>query len=330
MAEYGHDTLALGLYLVAATTASLFTGASIYVSLVQYRAMRHLGSHESAVESFQSWYPLAARHQATLATLTALATALLWYLDPGHSALYSLTSFCFAATFAYTVVSIMPINKQLMGYNVGRDGAKEKEESEPKQMDAQYLKQTVGPILALATADLFSHGIHKEADDPTHPHRNPIQFLGRYLLHWDAAQKSVAKQASEQTAISDIAQKVTSRRKIEQELRQKVLGQMMKHLEERELERQRKKEAEEEEARRKKQQEEEEKAKELAMQKALEEEKLQEAKAAAAKDAGESEEEGGATGEHGDHEGAAEGEGSTQKVLENIEEDGAEVREQQE
>jgi hypothetical protein len=66
-------------------------------------------------------------------------------------------------------------------------------------MEAQYLQNSVGPILSEAIAKLFQHRIQ----DTNHP-QDPIDFIGSYLLHHAATQAQFKKEQGHDARISDI------------------------------------------------------------------------------------------------------------------------------
>lgn len=102
-------------------------------------------------------------------------------------------------------------------------------------MDSQYLKSSVGPILASALTQLYAYGINTH-DDPTHPHRDPIGFLGRYLLDYDAALKDMARDAAQKQHLDSLQRQIAATSAHYKDNWGAVVGQLDVFLSQRELE----------------------------------------------------------------------------------------------
>ena len=92
-------------------TASLFTGAALYVSLVEHPARMECGT-EIAVRIFSPSYRRAAVMQALLALLTFVLSILAWLAT--ETAWWIVGGFLMVAVVPFTLLAIMPTNKALM------------------------------------------------------------------------------------------------------------------------------------------------------------------------------------------------------------------------
>ncbi|KAJ3379065.1 hypothetical protein HDU92_006926 [Lobulomyces angularis] len=100
-------------------------------------------------------------------------------------------------------------------------------------MEANYLRQSVGPVLADAFASLYAHGIDSH-NDPTHPHKDPIGFVGRYLLEHDRVQKESALAILKKQPLLEL-QKLLAEKKVEYSfIRNQTYNELKRTLEERE------------------------------------------------------------------------------------------------
>ncbi|KAI8827099.1 uncharacterized protein EV422DRAFT_25880 [Fimicolochytrium jonesii] len=95
-------------------------------------------------------------------------------------------------------------------------------------MDADYLKQTVGPLVASALSSLVTYGYDATASYPRG--HDPITFIAEYLIHHDKAAKNVAVHkkyradlASLQSAFAAAeAQEKEARLRMEEEIKVKA------------------------------------------------------------------------------------------------------------
>ncbi len=106
------------LAVVATCFSGLFTGAALYVSLVEHPARLECGP-ALAVTEFAPSYHRAARMQASLACLGFLSAAAAWLM--GASAWWLVGGLILAANIPYTLIVIFPINKQLLDPSLDKD-----------------------------------------------------------------------------------------------------------------------------------------------------------------------------------------------------------------
>lgn len=101
----------IAFQLAALISASLFTGAAIYISLVEHPA--RLGLEDRA--ALAHWKPSYARAlpwQAGLAVLSGLCGIASWSLAPDDW-LFLAGSVLILANWPFTLIGIMPTNKRL-------------------------------------------------------------------------------------------------------------------------------------------------------------------------------------------------------------------------
>jgi uncharacterized membrane protein len=96
---------------LAALTAVLFTGAAIYINLVEHPARMECGT-ELAATVFGPSYKRAARMQVILA-LTATAAGILVWLT-GGGMMWLVGAFFIFAVVPFTLIIIMPVNNKLL------------------------------------------------------------------------------------------------------------------------------------------------------------------------------------------------------------------------
>lgn len=107
--------------LLAALAAGLFTGAAVYILLVEHPARMEYGA-PLAVKEFTAGYKRAAIMQPFLAFLGFLAGFLAWF--SGSSAWWLLGAAGMGSLFPYTITWMLPINRRLHGPNLDQDAAR--------------------------------------------------------------------------------------------------------------------------------------------------------------------------------------------------------------
>jgi len=122
---------------LTAFSASLFTGAALYVSLVEHPARMDCGT-EIAVRIFSPSYRRAAVMQALLALLTFFSSIMAW-LATG-TAWWLVGGFLMVAVVPFTLLVIMPTNKALMALSL-----------EKTRVDAEPLLRRWGRLHAIRT-----------------------------------------------------------------------------------------------------------------------------------------------------------------------------------
>jgi hypothetical protein len=104
------------LKFVAAFAAALFSGAALYINLVEQPARLTLDTR-SAVTQWATSYRRATWLQAPLALLSLLAGLGAWLMGAGSG--WALAALLIGAVIPFTFIGIMPTNKALL--RPGRD-----------------------------------------------------------------------------------------------------------------------------------------------------------------------------------------------------------------
>ena len=132
---------------VATLCGALFTGAAIYVNLVEHPARMGCGTKLAATV----WAPSYARAtvmQASLAIVSLLSGAAAWLL--GGGTLWVVGAVLIGLVVPFTFIAIMPTNKQLLA--PGRDLAS----SETHALLEKWAKlHAVRSVLSLAATLIF-------------------------------------------------------------------------------------------------------------------------------------------------------------------------------
>jgi hypothetical protein len=105
--------------VAALLLATLFTGAAVYISLVEQPARLELDD-ASLLAQWQPSYKRALPIQAGLAVAGGLAGLAQWYLSGDWRWLVG--SLALLANWPFTLLAIMPVNKSLMALEPRRAG----------------------------------------------------------------------------------------------------------------------------------------------------------------------------------------------------------------
>ena len=97
--------------LLAVLSCTLFTGAAIYINLVEHPARMGCGTQVAALQWAPS-YHRATLMQAPLAALGCLAGVAVWLMG-GHT-LWLIGAILLGCVIPFTFVVIMPTNRQLL------------------------------------------------------------------------------------------------------------------------------------------------------------------------------------------------------------------------
>jgi hypothetical protein len=107
---------------VAAVLASgIFTGAAVYINLVEHPARMKCGAR-IAVTEFGPSYHRAAVMQASLAVIGFLTATAAWLM--GASRWWLVGGIILVSVVPYTLVAIMPTNKDLLNPDLDRDSVR--------------------------------------------------------------------------------------------------------------------------------------------------------------------------------------------------------------
>src|SRR4030067_2874625 len=99
------------LFLILATLSTgLFTGAAIYINLVEHPARMSCGT-DVAVTEFRPSYKRATVMQASLAAFGTLNAVVAWFLDGGLS--WLIGGIMLYSVIPFTLIVIFPTNKRL-------------------------------------------------------------------------------------------------------------------------------------------------------------------------------------------------------------------------
>jgi uncharacterized membrane protein len=96
---------------VAVLSCSLFTGASVYINLVEHPARMECGVEIAATE-FAPSYRRATIMQATLSVVGLLSSLAAWFA--GASFLWVVGGMLLGSVIPFTLIVILPTNKQLL------------------------------------------------------------------------------------------------------------------------------------------------------------------------------------------------------------------------
>jgi len=104
--------------LLATLSAGLFTGAAIYINVVEHPARMQCGV-ALAVTQFAPSYERAALMQASLAVVGSGSAAVAWLR--GSSLSWLIGGIFLAAVIPFTLLVIFPTNKQLLDPSLNKD-----------------------------------------------------------------------------------------------------------------------------------------------------------------------------------------------------------------
>ena len=105
---------------VAVLSCSLFTGASVYINLVEHPARMECGVEIAATE-FSPSYRRATVMQATCAALGLLSSVAAWLA--GATFWWLVGGVVLGAVIPFTLIVILPTNKQLLSPTLDRRSA---------------------------------------------------------------------------------------------------------------------------------------------------------------------------------------------------------------
>jgi len=143
--EGGHMLEAM--QFVAVMTCTLFTGAAIYINLVEHPARMGCGTELAATEWAPS-YKRAVAMQVPLAVVSAVAGIASWLMTGGI--MWLIGAILIFAVIPFTLIVIMPTNKLLL--NPGRDRAS----AETRALLEKWGKlHAVRSILSLLASSVF-------------------------------------------------------------------------------------------------------------------------------------------------------------------------------
>jgi uncharacterized membrane protein len=105
------DTLLLLVQTTAILCCAVFTGAAIYISLVEHPARMECGT-ELALREFAPSYRRAAVMQASLAVLGTVASLVAW--GAGAGATWLVAGLLLGFVVPFTLMALLPTNHRLL------------------------------------------------------------------------------------------------------------------------------------------------------------------------------------------------------------------------
>ena len=106
--------------LLAALSTGLFTGAAVYINLVEHPARMSCGT-DVAVTEFRPSYKRATVMQASLAAFGFLNAVVAWLLGGGFS--WLIGGILLGSVIPFTLIAIFPTNRQLLDQNLDKNSA---------------------------------------------------------------------------------------------------------------------------------------------------------------------------------------------------------------
>src|SRR5215467_14526007 len=103
------------LEVLTTLSAALFSGAAIYINLVEHPARTECGVH-LAVTEFRASYKKGAVFMGSLLMIGCLCAAAVWLLN--SNAWWLIGASFLLIPIPYTLVFILPINKRLLATNL--------------------------------------------------------------------------------------------------------------------------------------------------------------------------------------------------------------------
>jgi anthrone oxygenase-like protein len=114
----GYNRAVIILELITTMSAGLFSGASIYVNLVEHPARMGYGT-ASAIAQWIPSYKRATVMQATLAAVGFLSATCAWLL--GGGAVWLLGGVLLGLVIPFTLIVVLPTNRRLLSPNLDKE-----------------------------------------------------------------------------------------------------------------------------------------------------------------------------------------------------------------
>lgn len=102
-------------------------------------------------------------------------------------------------------------------------------------METQYLKQNIGQQLTEALNALYTYSLNTQKSQ-SHPHTDPIGFIGRHLLEQDRVFKDILASKKQVAEIDALKKKIEAQDGAYTSARNSVMGDLKRKLEKREFE----------------------------------------------------------------------------------------------
>jgi hypothetical protein len=130
---------------------AMFTGAAVYVTVVEHPARVSLGAG-AAARQFAHGYPRAAGMQATLAIAASLTGVMTWFHGEGIAWLWG--ALLIFAAVPFTLIVIAPINTRLRA-----PGAHLDSEETRSLLERWGQLHAIRSLLGLAASCIFAYGV---------------------------------------------------------------------------------------------------------------------------------------------------------------------------
>jgi uncharacterized membrane protein YdjX (TVP38/TMEM64 family) len=108
------------LEVIATLASGLFAGAAIYINLVEHPARMWLDT-SNAISQWAPSYARATLMQAPLAVIGLLSAAAAWWIGAGT--VWLVAGLLLGAVVPFTLLVIMPTNRQLLNPSRDRDSS---------------------------------------------------------------------------------------------------------------------------------------------------------------------------------------------------------------
>lgn len=145
------------LGFLATLSAGLFSGAAIYINLVEHPARMSCGT-DVAVTEFRPSYKRATVMQASLAAFGTLNAVIAWFLDGGLA--WLIGGLLLSSVIPFTLIVIFPTNRQLLDPNL------DKKSGLALQLLTRWGRlHAVRSILSLAALLIFLFSLMRPAND---------------------------------------------------------------------------------------------------------------------------------------------------------------------
>ncbi len=102
--------------------SGIFAGAALYISVTQQPSLAETLNNNELVVHFKSFYPKAARMQATLTIVSSAALIASHFLK--HDWWNLAAGILMGSIFPYTILLMLPVNNQFMNATPGSSSSK--------------------------------------------------------------------------------------------------------------------------------------------------------------------------------------------------------------
>lgn len=93
-------------------------------------------------------------------------------------------------------------------------------------MESTYIKETLGPVLTQALADIVQHVPHSQHTSSYSSMSDPITVLGKYLLEYDALTKQEVSMAEKKQRMTELLQNHSAKEQKSRESRVRMRAEL--------------------------------------------------------------------------------------------------------